>query len=72
MKRLDKDDFKEIMAALTLTATFTYMFMVTFIPVPKESQRFADVILGSLLTLALGKVLSAYFDKDKKEDAPKD
>jgi hypothetical protein len=48
------------------------MFLVTFTEIPKANQRFADIILGSLLTIVIGKVLSEYFnkttDKKKKDD----
>ena len=60
-KELNREDFKEFMAFMTVTSTFIYMFAVTFGEVPKDNQRFADIILGSLLTIVLGKVLSEYF-----------
>lgn len=60
-KELDRNDFKEMMAFLTIVLAFIYMFAVTFIAIPEENQRFADIILGSLLTIVLGKVLSEYF-----------
>lgn len=70
MKNLNREDFKELMAFLTVILTFLYVFLITFIPVPKEGQRFADVILGALLTLVLGKVLGEYFDVNKNKDEP--
>ncbi len=74
MTKPNMRDFREVMAALTITATYLYIFMVTFIPIPPSSQRFADIILGSLLTLVIGKVLDHYFnndrDIDKKDEPP--
>ena len=69
MRNLNREDFKELMAALCMGSTFIYMFCVTFIPVPEASQRFADIILGSLLTIVLGKVLSEYFGNNGKKDS---
>jgi len=73
-KDFNREDFKEMIALFSLIGTFAYMYLVTFIKFPKENQRFADIILGSLLTLVLGKVLGEYFnsknkDKDGKEQS---
>ena len=69
-KNLNDKDFKEFMAFYTITLAFIYMFWVTFGTVPEKNQRFADIILGSLLTIVIGKVLSEYFNKpdDKKDN----
>lgn len=69
MKNLNREDFKELMAFLTVILAFVYMFCVTFIPIPEAGQRFADIILGSLLTLVFGKVLGEYFDVMKRSDS---
>ena len=67
-KNLNDKDFKEFMAFYTITLSFIYMFLVTFSNIPEKNQRFADIILGSLLTIVIGKVLSEYFNKpDSKE-----
>ena len=68
MKNLNRDDFKELMAFITVLLAFIYMFMVTFTVIPEENQRFADIILGSLLTLIFGKVLGEYFDVNKNKE----
>lgn len=72
MKNLNREDFKELMAFITILLTFLYIFCITFIDIPESSQRFADVILGSLLTLVFGKVLGEYFDANPKEEPPID
>ena len=73
-KDLNREDFKELMAFLTVGLSFVYMFLVTFCPIPEKNQRFADIILGSLLTIVIRKVLSEYFNQPKKDkdDLPED
>jgi uncharacterized BrkB/YihY/UPF0761 family membrane protein len=65
---LNREDFKELMAFFTISVSYVYMFMVTFTVIPKENQRFADIILGSLLTIVIGKILSEYFNAPKLEE----
>jgi len=67
-KNLNKEDFKELMAFYSITLSFIYMFLVTFAEIPKANQRFADIILGSLLTIVIGKILSEYFNKPNDEE----
>ena len=67
-QNLNPEDFKEMMAFYTITLSFVYMFLVTFADIPKSNQRFADIILGSLLTIVIGKVLSEYFNKPTDKD----
>ena len=69
-RNLGDNDFKEFMAFYTITLAFVYMYLVTFIDIPEANRRFADIILGSLLTIVIGKVLSEYFNKpaDKNKD----
>jgi hypothetical protein len=71
-KNLNREDFKELMAFFTVSLSFIYMFLVTFAEIPEKNQRFADIILGSLLTIVIGKVLSEYFNSPKEEDQDKD
>lgn len=65
-KNTNREDFKELMAFMTVGLSFIYMFAVTFFELPEENQRFADIILGSLLTIVIGNVLSHYFDPTQK------
>lgn len=71
-KNLNREDFKELMAFFTVTLSFVYMFLVTFAEIPEKNQRFADIILGSLLTIVIGKVLSEYFNSPKEENKDED
>jgi hypothetical protein len=70
-KNTNREDFKELMAFKTVGLSFVYMFVVTFCDIPKENQRFADIILGSLLTIVIGNVLSHYFDPIQKTSEDK-
>jgi hypothetical protein len=67
---LTKEDFKELMAYTSMWLSFIYIFGVTFVEIPKENQRFADIILGSLLSMVIGGIISHYFNdgEGKKED----
>ena len=49
--------------------SFIYIFGVTFVEIPKENQRFADIILGSLLSMVIGGIISHYFN-DGNNDNP--
>ncbi len=46
LKTLNSEDFKELMSFLSVTTAFIYFFLVTFIDIPQENQRFAGFILG--------------------------
>ncbi len=63
LKTLNSEDFKELMSFLSVTTAFIYFFLVTFIDIPQENQRFADIILGVLGTAVFGRVYGYYFDK---------
>jgi hypothetical protein len=71
-KNLNHEDFKEFMAFFSISFSFLYMMLVTFCTIPKENQRFADIILGSLLTIVIGKVLGEYFNANNDEDKGKE
>ena len=62
MGEAEKERYKLIIALMAIGYTFFYIHSITFYEVPKENQRFADMILGSLLTIVLGKVLGEYFN----------
>ena len=67
-QKLNNKDFKELMAFYTITLSFIYMFCVTFLPIPEKNMQSAQIILGSLLTIVIGKVLSEYFNKPVNKD----
>jgi hypothetical protein len=68
---LTKEDFKELMAYTSMILSFIYIFGVTFVEIPKENQRFADIILGSLLSMVIGGIISHYFN-DGNDNKDKD
>lgn len=44
-----------------------YFFAVTFLPMPKDSQHFADIILGFLLGTAVATIIGYFFGNSKGE-----
>ena len=75
IKALSEKDFRELVALMTITTTFLFMFAIVFVPffieMPDSSQRFADIILGYLFGSTLKDVMKHYFDVIKKEDERK-
>ena len=47
-----------IFIAVTTLAVLAYVFAVTYIPIPKGNERFADTSLGFLLATFLGNGMS--------------
>ena len=43
-----------------------YFFAVTFVPMPKDSQHFADIILGFLLGTAVATIIGYFFGNSNK------
>lgn len=43
-----------------------YFFAVTFLPMPKDSQHFADIILGFLLGTAVATIIGYFFGNSKE------
>jgi hypothetical protein len=48
------------------TVSTAYFFAVTFLPIPKDSQHFADIILGFLLGTAVATILGYFFGNSKE------
>jgi len=46
-------------------ATTAYFFSVTFIPIPEQGQRFADIILGFLLGTAVATIIGFFYGNSK-------
>lgn len=44
-----------------------YFFAVTFLPMPKDSQHYADIILGFLLGTAVATIIGYFFGNSKGE-----
>jgi phosphotransferase system glucose/maltose/N-acetylglucosamine-specific IIC component len=67
MKNLNSEDFRELMAAITVLLGFAYIFSITFITISADNQRFADIVLGMIGTVIFGRVFEYYFGKDDKK-----
>ena len=53
------------------TIVFTYIFCVTFFPIPEKNQRFVDIAFGFLLGTVLGNA-TAYLLGGSPDDKKKD
>lgn len=53
--------FRAKLALVVVFLSFLYFFLVTFAPVPAESTRIADTILGFLIGTAVTTVIGFYF-----------
>lgn len=70
MKALEQDDrfskrFIYWLAAGSLFLGFSYIFFITFSQIPVENQRFADTILGVVITLVMGTIYTFFFGSSK-------
>jgi len=60
------------LTAGSLFLGFLYVFVITFLTIPAENQRFADTILGVVISIIFGTIYNFYFgssqgSKDKDE-----
>lgn len=60
-KRAEERRFKYLLAAVSIMATFAYLTAITFFDIPKENIRFADTILGAIITIVLATVYNFYY-----------
>lgn len=44
---------------------FAYIFCITFIRIPENSQRFADTILGVVISIIFGTIYNFFFGSSK-------
>lgn len=73
---LSQDDlmskrFLYFLAGGSVFIGFVYVFAVTFFTLPEGSQRFADTILGVVISLIFGAIYNFFFgssDGSKKKD----
>jgi len=67
LRGLTKEDFREIMAFMTITSSFIFMFAVVFIqiwyPMPESAVKFADIILGFLFGSVVRTIMDYFFGK---------
>lgn len=60
-KRVEERRFKYLLAVLSVIGVFVYLTAITFGTIPKENIRFADTILGAMITLVLATVYNYFF-----------
>jgi len=53
------------LTAGSLFLGFLYVFVITFITIPAENQRFADTILGVVISIIFGTIYNFYFGSSK-------
>lgn len=44
---------------------FVYIYLITFFPIPQSSQRFADTILGVVISIIFGTIYNFFFGSSK-------
>lgn len=52
-------------ATLSISIGFVYVFLITFIPIPENNQRFADTILGVVISLIFSGIYNFFFGSSK-------
>lgn len=57
--------FTYYLAAGSLVLGFTYIFLITFTSIPQENQRFADTILGVVITMVISTIYNFFFGSSK-------
>ena len=57
--------FTYYLAAGSAILGFAYIFLITFITIPKDSQRFADTILGVVISIVFGTIYNFFFGSSK-------
>ena len=53
--------FRYYLAGFWTIASIAYVGCITFINIPKDNQRFADVILGFILSGIMGTIIAYFF-----------
>jgi hypothetical protein len=49
----------------SLLLGFAYIFFITFFPIPQQNQRFADTILGVVITVIFATIYNFFFGSSK-------
>ena len=53
--------FLYYLAGISLLLGFVYVFLITFIQIPEANQRFADTILGVVISMVFGSIFNFFF-----------
>lgn len=62
-------------AGICIFICFLYIFLITFAPIPKENQRYADVCLGFLLGTFMATIIQFFYgssNQSKEKDTALD
>jgi len=70
IEALKQDDkfskrFVYYLAAFSIGLGFAYIFFITFCDIPQANQRFADTILGVVISIIFGTIFSFFFGSSK-------
>lgn len=57
--------FTYYLAAVSIVLGFAYVYLITFFPIPATSQRFADTILGVVISIVFGTIYNFFFGSSK-------
>lgn len=64
-KRKRNTDFRNILGLVSIGLGFLYVFLITFLEVPEQNQRFADTVLGVVISMVLTTVYNYFFGSSK-------
>ena len=59
--KVNKQDFRKILAIFFSVASISYMGCITFCEIPKANINNANIILGFLISTALSTIIGFYF-----------
>ena len=64
-----KEGFANLVTLVLIILSFRFIEKVTFTVIPKENQRFADIILGGIIVGVLGTICNYLYgsNKDSKD-----
>lgn len=60
-----KVDFRNVLGILSIILGFAYIFLITFVEIPEQNQRYADTVLGVIISMVLTTVYNYFFGSSK-------
>lgn len=64
--------FRARLATMVMLFSFVYFFVITLIPIPEQSTRIADTILGFLMGTAITTIIGYYFGASDENSRPQE
>lgn len=58
-------DFRNALGIVSIILGFGYVFAITFVTIPEQNQRFADTVLGVVISMVLTTVYNYFFGSSK-------